>query len=98
MLAAVPFYGLWVVALVLAVSRWSKHPTVSALVVTAGALQIVASLGRFLVPLMIDRAGIEREGMTMLFAGLGVISTAGLGCLVAAVFSERDTRADPPIR
>ena len=98
-LASLPFYAMWVVAFVLAVSRWNKHPTVSSLVVTAGALQVIASLERFIVPMGVQRFGLaDRDAMTLAFAGLGLVSTAGGACLIAAVFSERATRADPPIR
>ena len=29
LLGSVPFYGLWLGAIVVAVSRWNRHPTVS---------------------------------------------------------------------
>jgi hypothetical protein len=89
-LASVPFFGVWVVALVLAVSRWNKHPTASALVVVGGCIQVVAALSRFVVPTVISALGIsDRDGYTLAFSVIGVVSTGGLACVVAAVFADR---------
>lgn len=95
--ASVPFYMMWIVGIALAVSRWSRQPTVSALVVTAGALQIVASLGRFLVPMATERLGADHLVLTGVFALLGFISSVGVGLLIGAAFCGRSTNSDPPV-
>ena len=95
-LASLPFYAMWAVGIVVAVARWSRHPTVSALVVTSAVLQLVASLARFLIPTATERLGWDHTMLTLMFAMMGFISTVGLGCLLVAVFAERDSRTGPP--
>jgi hypothetical protein len=51
-----------------------------------------------LVPMATERLGTDRQLMTVLFGVLGFISTVGVGCLIAAAFSDRGTLADPPVR
>lgn len=88
-LSSVPFYAVWVVACVLAGLRWSKHPTASALVVTGGVLQILASLARVAMPMVLRGENGSSELMWVGYGLAAVVSTAGLGCLVCAVFSNR---------
>jgi hypothetical protein len=96
LVSSVPFLAIWAVAMVLALSRWNKHPTASVLVLTGGVLEVMAWLGRMVVPGAFSGGG--TEWIMWVYTALGLVSTVGLACLVAAAFVDRATKSDPPVR
>ena len=84
-----PWLVLWVVAGVLAGARWNRHPTVSALVVTASALHVLGSLAQAVMPMAMMERGVEPMAMGLVSGFASLISLVGSGCLVAAVFAGR---------
>ena len=92
-----PYFGVYLVACVLAVSRWDKHPTTSVLVVTAAGIAVLARVAAFALPMVLARS--DSGGGSLMWAVYalnGLVSTVGLGCLVAAVFADRSSRSDSP--
>lgn len=95
--SALPFLAIWVVAGVLAVARWDKHPTASVLVLTGAGIQVMTRLATFALPMVMDSMRSERTTVIpIVYGALGLVSSVGLACLVAAVFADRATRTGPP--
>lgn len=93
--ASLPYLVIDVVALVLAVARWNKHPKVSMLVAVATALQLLVR-GLFMVgPLLMARLG-GPPSLHLFSALASLLGAVGLALLVAAVFAERPDPAGPP--
>jgi hypothetical protein len=84
-----------VAAVVIAVARWARHPTVSMLVVVSMGIALVVRGGWFVLPRVMDLTD-GRDGYMLATAGLSLVSTLAFGLLVAAVFLERDTGAEAP--
>ena len=87
--AACPWVIVWLVAGVLAAARWNRHPVVSALVVTAAVLHVLAAVAQAMVPLMLAERGMPMESIGFVSAGVGLVGLVGSCCLVAAVFTGR---------
>ncbi len=89
---------VWIVAGILSLSHWRRHPKVSRLTLTAILIFFAESLAsvfaNFYLPLMLRDAG-RANGISPLFytfTGLisSVIRAVAWGLLVAAIFSQRD--------
>jgi len=82
-------------AIVVAIARWQRHPTVSMLVVVSMIIALVIRGGYFVLPRVIDLAG--GSNTYMLASGaLSLVGTLNFALLVVAIFIERGTPADPP--
>lgn len=96
-LGNLPFFLILLVAAVLAISRWDKHPTVSLLVVTAVGIEVVARVAGMALPMILQRSNYDIGNTMWIVYGItGLVSNIGLGCLVAACFMDRATKSGPP--
>jgi len=92
-----PFFAAYLVAAVLALGRWNRHPMTSVLVLTGAGISVFARLATLALPAVLAAAGGDAGSTLWLgFALTGLLSSAGLACLVAAVFTDRSTKSDPP--
>jgi hypothetical protein len=94
-----PLFIVWIVALVLAVARWERHPNVSLMVVLAvGVLMLTGIVGAILpFTLMRDTSQDVATRATFLSAiyfGLTVFAAGGWGLLLAAIFGWRNASAE----
>ena len=95
-LSNLPFLGVYLVAGVLAVARWDRHPTVSALVVTSAVIAVVARAAIIALPMAMRGSGLQTTTIMSIAYGItSLVSTVALGCLVAAVFADRSTKTGP---
>jgi hypothetical protein len=78
-------------AIVLAVSRWQRHPTVSLLVVVASGLDLMLRAFYVVAPRVVPP-----EDLSLVFAASGLVGVLASGMLLAAVFAERGTGTEPP--
>jgi hypothetical protein len=81
-------------AIVIAIARWARHPLVSMLVVVAMGLRLLLSAAWMVVPRVLDLS--DRSGFLLVNAGLSLLGVVALALLVAAVFVERSSAAEPP--
>ena len=95
--ANLPFLAICGVAGALAVARWDKHPTASILVVTGVGIQVMTRVASLAVPLVMNRGSYDASSMGFVFTAIGIVSSIGFACLVAAVFADRDSRTGPPV-
>ena len=96
-LSNLPVLAIFVVAAVLALARWDKHPTTSVLVLTAAGVGLFSRFATFLLPGIMSRMDSVSGTATMMIYGItGLTSNLGLALLVAAAFSDRSTRAGLP--
>lgn len=93
--ATCPWLLVWLVAGVLAAARWSRHPVVSALVVTAAVLHVLGSVAQAMVPMVLVQRGMTMENVGFISAGVGLVGLVGSCCLIAAVFTGRQ---DPRVQ
>lgn len=93
------FIGLvWIVAIVLALSRWRQHPRVSRLTLAAILIfladSIVGPFTGFFLPSMLHESspGIGIPSLYYSFLGLlsSVVQAVGWSLIIAAVFSQRE--------
>jgi hypothetical protein len=89
LLTTTPWLLLWLVAGVLAAARWSRHPTVSALVVTASIIHVLTTVAGRVLPLVMVRQGHSVESMGVYYSAVSVFGLVGSACLVGAVFAGR---------
>ena len=92
------FIGLvWIVAVVLALSRWRQHPRVSRLTLAAILIffadSIAGSFAAFL-PSMLHESSPGIGIPSLLFSLLGLLSSViqavGWSLIIAAIFSQRE--------
>ena len=95
-LSNLPFLALWLVAGVLAMARWDKHPTASALVLVAAGISVMTRIASVALPIVLRERGMDMVAMSSVFTAVGLVGTVGLACLIAAVFVDRDARNGPP--
>jgi hypothetical protein len=86
---SLPWILVWVIAGVLAAIWWSRHPTVSALVVTASALHVLTTVAGRVLPMMLHQRGESIGIIGIVSTGIGLVGLVGSVCLVAAVFVGR---------
>ncbi|MBL8949758.1 MAG: hypothetical protein JNK82_03215 [Myxococcaceae bacterium] len=93
----VPFMAVWVVAAVVAATRWSRHPVVSALVVTSAAIHALTMVAQVVLPMrLIDRGG-SAMSMGLVSAGIGLVGMVGSVCLIVAAFIGRQESGSPAV-
>jgi hypothetical protein len=101
LLTAIPSLLVDVLLLVLAMSRWARHPRVSMLACSSAVLMLLLdSLSRVafaILPFKLRESGRSTADLGVVYAVLGgassLLHAVALGLLVAAVFSERDRGA-----
>ena len=83
-LGAVQVLGVLIdlAAIVIAVARWVRHPTVSMLVVVSMGIALVVRGGWFVVPRLMDVGG-DHDAFLLVNAGLSFVSTLAFGLLVS---------------
>ena len=92
-----PFFAIYLAALILALARWDKHPTASVLVVTAAGIAVLSRVAGLALPMVLSRSNLDTGSMMWVVYGLNsLIAAVGLACLVAAVFADRSTKSGPP--
>ena len=92
-----PVMIAWLVAIVIAIARWKKHPKVSMLVVVALAIMsvemVVGTAVSMYLPYYMVRAGRRATEMGVFYAVFGLatslVSTACWALLLAAIFGWR---------
>ncbi len=84
-----PFLAVWVVAAAIAAARWSRHPVVSALVVTASSIHALAMVAQVVVPMRLVQSGYSVSSLGLVSAGIGAVGMVGSVCMVVAVFIGR---------
>lgn len=96
LLERLPHLALWLVAIVLAASRRDKHPSASKLLVAGAAVCLAVMLAGSAfaaLPLYLHRSGRSMSEVGALLGALSlatsIVSVAGLGLVVAAVFANR---------
>ncbi len=94
-LMSVPSLLVELAALVLALARWSRHPTVSMLVVVSSGVHLFTRLAFAVVPMVMTRVGGASE-MSLVYGAIGLVGTLGQVMLVAAVFTGRQTGTEAP--
>jgi hypothetical protein len=92
-----PWLLLWVVAGVLAAVWWTRHPTVSALVITGSIIHILTGVAGRLMPVVLMQRGESASALGIYSAGVGLVGLAGSACLVAAVFVGRQGSGPPSV-
>lgn len=101
LLTQLPLYIVWIVGIVIALVRWSRHPKVSLLLLIGLLVLLVQSLASgLLLPwlqiAMMDRGmGGSRIGMLIgvISVVTALIRTAAWGLILVAVFSGRESAA-----
>ena len=97
LIANLPFFLIYLVAGILAVARWDKHPTTSVWVVTGAAVSLFARVASLVMPMVFRSSGTDSISMIQLgHTATSLIANVGLACLVAAVFADRSKKSDPP--
>ena len=99
LVTSIPTLAVDVALLVVAVSRWNRHPRVSMFAASAGGLLLMIDLlGRAffaILPVKLHESGMAAGSMGIYFAVLGGVSSLlhaiAMALLIAAVFSERPT-------
>ena len=100
-----PLVAVWVTGVVVAVTRWERHPRTSRLVVLGiGLLLVLTVISRILSVLLpvylSDRAELTNEQMGWVLGGLAFLwstLTAGVWVLLLlAIFGERGKQPRPP--
>lgn len=95
MAAYLPYLVIDVVALSLAVARWSRHPMASMFLSVGVVLRVVSMLSNVVFTRAL--AG-DMTQMGVVFALSGLVSAAGYALTVVAVFSDRQKGDEAPRR
>jgi hypothetical protein len=97
LVTALPWILVWVVAGVLAALWWNRHPTVSALVVTASVIHVLTIVAGRVVPMVWLERGETAASLGIVSAAIGLVELAGSICMVAAVFAGRQGLGSGPV-
>ena len=97
LVTSLPVFLVEIAVIVLAVSRWNRHPKVSMLAATAMGIMLVVELisrtASVLLPMRLMGEGRSAAELGVVFAVIGGISAlthaVALGLLAGAIFSER---------
>ncbi|GMU63239.1 MAG: hypothetical protein AMXMBFR34_50020 [Myxococcaceae bacterium] len=93
LVSGLPHLVVDLVALALAVSRWSRHPMASMFLAVGTVLRLVSLLSN----VVLARAfGVE--AIALIYGVSGLLSAVGAALTVAAVFADRDKGTEPPRR
>jgi multisubunit Na+/H+ antiporter MnhC subunit len=95
-----PVIIVWVIGIILALSRWRRHPRVSQFALIACAVMIInLVVGRFLtigLPITMRDRGWTMSQIGPIFAAIGIItaliSAAAWTLVICAIFGWRDQR------
>lgn len=98
LLSGAPLYVVWIGGILLALTRWSRHPRVCALVAAALGLEIVVNLGSTVVytvmPMLVERSGMSMSVMSTVYGAFGflqgIVSAAAWALVLLAIFGWRD--------
>ncbi|MBI3185591.1 MAG: hypothetical protein HYZ28_25920 [Myxococcales bacterium] len=104
LLAHLPLLIAYGVAVSLAVARWHRHPSVSALVVIATAVLLLEALvGRYLgmwLPVRMHQEGRSAAEVGLMLGaysfGMSVVAAGCWGMLIAAIFGWRSSSVNDP--
>jgi hypothetical protein len=96
-IGAVPSLVFWAVVGVVAAARWSRHPTVSALVVTAAALHALGSVAGIAIPLWLMERNVSPGTATPVYVAMGAVGVASSLCLVVAALYGRQGGASTEV-
>jgi len=91
---SLPYLVVDLVALALAVSRWNRHPMASMFLAVGTVLRLVTMLSK----IVLVRLFIGADALGLAYALSGLVSAAGAGLTVAAVFADREKGNEPPKR
>ncbi len=97
-----PLYLVWLLGAVIAIVRWPRHPSVSALVISAMVIGILTSLICVLIYSALNQGIISGGAMNFswLYKAVGICSTilhaASLGLLLTAAFCWRNSELNTP--
>jgi hypothetical protein len=97
-LVRVPYFIMLVLAVVVAVARWSRHPLASALLTVGCLTDVVLQLfGAFVIPALAQG---DSQKMMLLFALNSLVGTLAFGLVILAVFVDRksDGTTAPRVR
>lgn len=97
LLARLPHVAIEVIAIVIAIVRWKRHPVVSLLVVVASTVNLLAMTASAVVPMALQASGLPMQSMGVVFAGLGLLGDVSLALLLAAVFIDRPVEPKPAV-
>jgi uncharacterized membrane protein len=97
LVTALPSLTVYVALLVVAVTRWNRHPRTSMLASTSAVMMMVIDLLSRMVfailPMKLMESGRTAANLSVIYTILGglggVLHAVALGLLVMAVFSER---------
>jgi len=96
-----PLYLAWLAGIVLAISRWRRHPTVSLLTLIALALLLLSSVVGVIVFAWLPHVLIDRSSsidLSVVYSLVGLvlnaIRAAGWGIILVALFGWR---TPPPV-
>jgi hypothetical protein len=100
LLVSSPVYIVWIVGLVIAVTRWSRHPQVSLLAVSGLAIllvrEVVATLVAPWLQMSLIRGSMMPSRLGFIFGLLNfvgaLIRAVGYGLVLAALFTRRPDR------
>jgi hypothetical protein len=104
LLWSLPSFTVSIIAMAVALNRWKRHPTVSALVlISVGMLIVVGLVHRIGARLIVDQANAGGWGSESIDVYLGVLSIGALpirisawAMLLVALFGWRERPADQP--
>lgn len=95
-LGTLPYLVIDVVAIALAVSRWSRHPMASMFLCVGVVIRVVSMLGNVVFARLL--AGDSMETVSLVYAASGVLSAVGYALTVVAVFADRAKGDEAPRR
>ncbi len=98
LLAQTPVYLVWLVGLILALLRWSRHPRVSLLVAVATGIFLVSGVGVLLfnafLPAIAHNTGTTMRAIGILIGAVSIgrvlLSVVGFSLLIAAALGWRE--------
>jgi hypothetical protein len=91
--------GIDLVAVALAIARWSRHPVVSMLVLVATVLHLTVRGAYLVAPMVLHGLGRGNADLMWMYFGGSLLGAAASGLIIAAVFIERPEQSrQPPMR
>lgn len=81
-----PYLIVWIVAVVLAIVRYDRHPVASVLIWVGAALSGLNLAATMMLPSLYSR---DPSHFQIASIAIAMVGTGALGCVVAAVFIER---------
>ncbi len=102
LLVSSPVYIVWIVGIVIAAARWTRHPRVSLLAICGLVVLLIQdSLWTLINPwlqMTVLRGGIRMTQLSLVLGVIGfvgsLIRALGWGLVLGALFSTRNTQLD----